>query len=195
MQSSISNNQNFKIHSKINRKPMKGLKHGSNVGPPAGPSQKPWSHILYNLYLIHGRFVQTVYRTLQWSNREEIKAWTSIFISFFETIDLILAMFLRWKKHERNTDFTWLLKHKDLSKMTPKFLMSLQSEDDRPPITCLILGVMLSGAIIITSVLSVLSCKKLSAIHLLMETKQFCKRDSLSSLSGLNEIYNWMSSA
>ncbi len=37
---------------------MKGLKHGSNVGPPAGPSQKPWSHILYNLYLIHGRFVQ-----------------------------------------------------------------------------------------------------------------------------------------
>ncbi len=43
--SSISNDLHFKIHPKINRKPMTGLKHGRNVGPPAGPSQKPCSHM------------------------------------------------------------------------------------------------------------------------------------------------------
>ncbi len=43
--SSISNDLNFKIHPKINRKPMTALKHGRNVGPPAGPSQKPCSHM------------------------------------------------------------------------------------------------------------------------------------------------------
>ncbi len=104
-------------------------------------------------------------------------------------------MYLRWKIHERTTDFTWLFKHTDLSKMTPRFLISLLSDDDRPPTTCLILVVMLSGAIIITSVLSLFSCRKLSDIHLLMDAKQFCRRDSFSSLSGLQSIYNWMSSA
>lgn len=63
-----------------------------------------------------------------------------------------------------------MLKHIDLS------------EDDRAPLACLILGVMLSGAKISTSVLSEFRCKKLPAIHLLMEIKQFFKSDSLSSL-------------
>ncbi len=43
----LCKNQHF-IHSQINRKPMKGLERGSNVGPPAGPSQKIYSYILYN---------------------------------------------------------------------------------------------------------------------------------------------------
>ncbi len=43
--------------------------------------------------------------------------------------------------------------------MTPKFLMSLQSEDDRSPITGLILGAMLSGAKIITFVSFVKFCQ------------------------------------
>ncbi len=49
MQGSISNDQNWKIHSKPNGKPMKGLKHRGKVRPPCVPSQKPYSRVLYNL--------------------------------------------------------------------------------------------------------------------------------------------------
>ncbi len=49
MQGSMSNDQNVKMHSKTNGKPMKGLKHRDNVQPPCGPSQNPRSRILYNL--------------------------------------------------------------------------------------------------------------------------------------------------
>ncbi len=59
MQGSISNDQNFKMHFKTNGEPMKGLKHRGNVRPPCGPNQKPCSRVLYNLYSIHRRFIQT----------------------------------------------------------------------------------------------------------------------------------------
>ena len=78
---------------------------------------------------------------------------------------------------------------------SPRSFESCLTFTAKGPIQCLTLSETFSEPIIRTSILSGLSCRKLSDIHSLMAVKHSCNVESLLRSLGLNDRYNCVSSA